>query len=95
MAIANHRRELGKYLKSKRLAAGLSQGQVSVALGYSSPQFVSNWERGLCSLPLRKLKTLTGLYEISSTEITSVLLKHQRKFLEFAFSNRPARKKSA
>ena len=35
-----------KRLKKMRLKAGLSQRDVSTALGYTSPQYVSNWERG-------------------------------------------------
>jgi transcriptional regulator with XRE-family HTH domain len=43
---------LGKFLKTTREAAGLSQGKLAVKLGYKSPQFVSNWERGLSKPPL-------------------------------------------
>lgn len=38
-----------RLLKEKRLASGLSQLEIAKTLGYSSGQFVSNWERGLCS----------------------------------------------
>ena len=41
-------KEFGAYLKSKRTKAQLSQTEVSEALGYTSPQFISNFERGLC-----------------------------------------------
>ena len=40
---------LGDYLQSKRMKVGLSQGDVATKLGYSSPQFISNFERGLCA----------------------------------------------
>jgi transcriptional regulator with XRE-family HTH domain len=41
---------IGKYLSEQRRASGLTQREVSTALGYTTAQFVSNWERGV-SLP--------------------------------------------
>jgi len=41
----------GEFVKEARLAAGLSQTKLAKRLGWSSPQFVSNIERGLSSLP--------------------------------------------
>ena len=43
-------KELCNFLISARQRAGLSQLDVSKALGYKSPQFISNNERGI-SLP--------------------------------------------
>ena len=36
---------------------------------YYSPQFVSNFERGLCAPPLNKMKTLVQLYAMNSEEV--------------------------
>ena len=41
-------RTLNEYLRQKRLDSGLSQLDVAQALGYASPQFVSNWEARTC-----------------------------------------------
>ena len=46
--------ELGLYFRDMRKKAGLSQLEVSKRLGYGSAQFVSNWERGLASPPIRR-----------------------------------------
>lgn len=45
-------KSIGTFLKSRRIERGLTQAELAKALGYSSPQFVSNWERGLCLPPL-------------------------------------------
>lgn len=43
--------ELGKFLRKKREAAGVTQAQVAEVLGYASPQLVSNVERGIVFVP--------------------------------------------
>ncbi len=55
-------------LKEKRVAAGFSQRDVSDKLGYSTPQFISNWERGVSLPPLGKLKRLEDLYGVKLYE---------------------------
>lgn len=57
------------FLRERRLAAGLSQGDVAKKLGYGSPQFVSNWERGL-SLPLiESLREVAVMYNVPEEEM--------------------------
>lgn len=65
---------LAQFLKDKRVSAGLSQKQVSDTLGYSTAQFISNWERGLATPPLPVIKQLASLYKVETEEITSLLL---------------------
>lgn len=45
----------GNEWKSLRERAGLTQREVSDSLGYSTPQFISNVERGRCRFPVQKL----------------------------------------
>lgn len=59
------RKAFGVYAKNLRSRAGLSQLDVSKALGFKSGQVVSNWERGFCYPPLESLKTLSGLYRVN------------------------------
>jgi transcriptional regulator with XRE-family HTH domain len=54
--------ELAAFLKEKRKAAGLSQGAVSKKMGYTSPQFVSNWERDLSHPATASLDELAQAY---------------------------------
>lgn len=58
-----------KLLKKLRINAELSQRDVSDALGYSTPQFISNWERGVSYPPIRALKTLAKLYDVDAEEL--------------------------
>ncbi len=80
---------LGTYLAEKRVRAGLSQREVAKKLGYSNPQFVSNFERGLCSPPFAKLKNLVEIYNIPVSEITELLIQIQRKILGRVFNDNP------
>jgi transcriptional regulator with XRE-family HTH domain len=67
--------DLAKFLKDKRKAAGLSQGVVAKKLGYTSPQFISNWERGLSRPPVATLKKIAQIYNISAHDMFDVILK--------------------
>lgn len=74
-----------KYLKQKRELAGLSQKQVSEKLGYTTPQFISNWERGISTPPMKTVKKIAGLYSIPVDEIFNLLLQEtlQQVTLDF------------
>jgi transcriptional regulator with XRE-family HTH domain len=65
---------LEKFLKEKREQAGLSQKQVADKLGYTTPQFVSNWERGVSSPPLKTLKKIGEMYHVSADELFRITL---------------------
>ena len=59
---------------------------VAKVLGYSSPQFVSNWERGLVSPLFETISTLVDLYKIPRGEIVDHILKETRTYLESEIS---------
>lgn len=69
--------QLGKFLKESRESAGLSQRDVAVKLGYSTPQFISNWERSVSTPPLKTLKKISELYKVAPDELFNVLLAEQ------------------
>ena len=75
---------LGGFLQAKRLKANLSQGEVATKLGYSSPQFISNFERGLCAPPLTKLKLIVKLYDLNPDELVRLMLKEQERHIRKA-----------
>lgn len=85
---------LGKYLRNCRERRKLSQSDVAKELNYSTPQFVSNWERGLSAPPSDTLRTLVGLYEIPKEEITEFLVKEQMNLLNSVFEFDPATEKT-
>ena len=71
----------GKYLREKRREAGLSQQRVAQALGYSSPQFISNLERGTCPIPLNRVRQFIDLYKIDQNEFVGRFLQEQETVL--------------
>ena len=87
-------RTLNDYLKQKRLDTGLSQLDVAKVLGYSSPQFVSNWERGLVSPPLETIAVLIELYKLPSGEVISRILEETKEHLESSLSTRKRKAKA-
>ncbi|MCM2281689.1 MAG: helix-turn-helix domain-containing protein [Bdellovibrionaceae bacterium] len=81
-------RSLSQFLRQKRLDSGLSQLDVAKVLGYSSPQFVSNWERGLVSPPLETISVLIGLYKIPPSEVIDRIMTETRRYLEANLSRK-------
>lgn len=65
---------IGKWLKELRLKAGLSQGDVAQKLGYTSPQFVSNWERDLSVPPKATLPEIAKIYKTDLKQIKNTFL---------------------
>lgn len=73
-----YRNDLGDYLRQLRIDSGFSQLEVATKLGYSSPQYISNIERGLCATSLKQLSTFQRLYKVSKVEFTEEVLKVYR-----------------
>lgn len=83
--------KFGKFLRSAREERGLSQTEVADLLGFSSSQFISNWERGLSTPPLDKLKQVTIILNIkpelmvesimnfTESEVRSLVLPKRRR----------------
>jgi transcriptional regulator with XRE-family HTH domain len=65
--------KLGKYLRQQRLKRGMSQSEVAKRLGYSTAQFISNWERGMSSPPVKTLRKLAQFYDISAGAMFAVV----------------------
>jgi transcriptional regulator with XRE-family HTH domain len=72
---------VGNYLAEARDKAGLTQREVSLALGYSSAQFISNFERGIAVPPLKKLKILMKLYDIRVDTVVEMILDAEREIM--------------
>ena len=72
---------LGKFLREKRRAKGLTQKQVGQSLNYSSSQFVSLWERGHAFPPLETIKKLIELYDLDTDELLRFYEVHLRRIL--------------
>jgi transcriptional regulator with XRE-family HTH domain len=79
--IPRHYEELGEFLREQRVKAGLTQRDVSVALGYSSAQFISNFERGIAAPPLKKMKILARLYKMPIDQVVNLVIDAERAIL--------------
>ena len=86
--IALRKRLLGQPLRDLRIKNDLTQNYVAETLGYTSAQFVSNWERGQSSPPVNVIGTLAKLYKVAPAELIRIFfrfqeecLKHQQKTL--------------
>ena len=80
--MSKHVNSLNKYLRDRRKELHLSQADLAKELGYSSPQFVSNWERGLVSPPLASLARLMELLKIPRQTVIDLILEDTRKELD-------------
>lgn len=74
--------KVGEYLKELREEANLTQREVSVALGYSSAQFISNFERGIAIPPLKKLKILLRLYQFDIDRFIDLVQVAERAIMQ-------------
>ena len=78
---------LGEYLQEMRMKSNLTQREVSLELGYSSAQFISNFERGISSPPLKKLKELIRMYKMPVEKVMGLVLEGEREVLVAALRN--------
>lgn len=65
---------LAAAMRTLRSQTTFSQEDVSRLVGYKNGQFVSNMERGICGLPLAKVKLLCEVLECSPDTIKSAML---------------------
>lgn len=75
------RKKLGQFLKDVRENVDLTQADVSQKLGYTSPQFISNIERGISVVPLKTLARMCALYKVNPESVVKIILESQRKLL--------------
>lgn len=67
--------------KELRERVGLTQKEVSDALGYTTPQFISNVERGRCRFPVGKLPKLKRLYRLSNDQVVDMIMVEEKRGL--------------
>src|SRR6478609_5227134 len=86
---------LGDYLQKMRLEANLTQRYVSLKLGYSSAQFISNFERGIAVPPVKKLKVLIKLYGLNPSELIDLINTTERNILSSALGEKLSGQRAA
>ena len=65
----SHARSLGPILRKRRIALKITQPTIAQALGYSSSQFVSQWEHGKCEIPPGKLPAIAEVLGLSLKDL--------------------------
>lgn len=66
---------IANFVRDCRENENISQSKLSEALGYSSSgQFISNVERGICSIPVKKYKKLCKALNIFPQELEAALI---------------------
>ena len=81
-AIPRNYVKLGAFLQENRVRANLSQKEVADRLGYSSAQFISNFERGIASPPLRHLKVMIELYNMSVEKVMGIVMEEEARIMK-------------
>lgn len=73
--------KMNVFLKSARLMKGLTQDEVASKLGYASPQYVSNWERGICLPSKKRVKDVCNILGIEKSLYLDVYMAAKREQL--------------
>ena len=75
---------IAKLIRTKRInhPKGYSQSELSHLLGYKNGQFISNVERALCNIPLKMLKKVSEVLDITPSELKSAILKDHERTLD-------------
>jgi transcriptional regulator with XRE-family HTH domain len=76
---------LGDLIKEKRETQGLKQQDLSKVFGYTSGQYISNWERRKSNPPNKIAKQLCEILKIKSSTYQKILIDEFKRELERAF----------
>lgn len=88
-------KNIAQLIRTKRMnhPKGYSQSELSHLLGYKNGQFISNVERALCNIPLKMLKKVSEVLDISAEELKGAILKDQEETLNNYLYNLKTSKK--
>lgn len=67
-----HFKKMGQYLKKKRESLNMSQLKLSQKLGYENLQIISNYERGLCFPPAKKMPKIVKALKLKEEDKTVI-----------------------
>ena len=77
MLLDSERVSFGAYLRQSRQNAKITQKKLSIRLGYSSPQFVSNWERNMSFPSPEKIAAIASVLGIRAADIVEALIEEK------------------
>jgi len=75
-------KNLGLYLKEKRIEHGYTQAELAEELGDVHSQFVSNWERGVCAPPGHCFQYLIEVLKLNREKLIHVMLTDSKLLIE-------------
>jgi transcriptional regulator with XRE-family HTH domain len=81
----NKRSRLCEFLKEARIKSGLSQIEVSKPLGYSSAQFISNWERSLCPPPAASMPEICKILKVDRAVAMNLMIEEATESIRELF----------
>ena len=89
-------KNIASLVRTKRInhPKNYSQSDLSLLLGYKNGQFISNVERGLCNVPLKMMKKISDVLDISAEDIKTAILKDHEETLTNYFNKTSTVKKS-
>lgn len=77
-------RNVATLVRKARNQSNYSQEVLSTILGYTNGQFVSNIERGLCSVPTKKAQELCEVLDICPEDLIEAVLADKEAELRYA-----------
>jgi transcriptional regulator with XRE-family HTH domain len=88
-------KNIAQLIRTKRMnhPKGYSQSELSHLLGYKNGQFISNVERALCNIPLKMLRKVSEVLDITAEELKAAILKDQEETLNnYLYNIKPTKK---
>lgn len=76
---------LAAFLRSAREKANLTQGDVASQLGYTTPQYISNWERDMAPFPLDQIMPFVRITKCSKAKFKKLILSELQEEIEGYF----------
>ena len=91
-------KNIAQLIRTKRMnhPKGYSQSELSHLLGYKNGQFISNVERALCNIPLKMLRKVSEVLDITSDDLKAAILRDQEETLNnYLYNIKPMKKEKA
>ncbi|QDK39762.1 XRE family transcriptional regulator [Bdellovibrio sp. NC01] len=86
------RNEFAELLRELRVQSHLTQFEVAEKLQYATPQYVSNWERGISTPPVAHLKTLAKIFKYDDELLFEKFLQEEIRVITEDFKKQFTRK---
>jgi len=83
--------ELCDYLVKAREQSDFTQKDLAKKLGMASAQLISNWERGICAPPIKKISTLCSVLGIQFEPTFDLVMKYKSEVARLKATEKPMR----